>query len=793
MVSHVVAMRISHDAEMSEDIGFEADSDPIAFTCPSQCLECCSKLRSITGLVGGYMPRRNAFKCITRSHDLHAWAPDGIHECDAPTNRTDSHPNEMKRTCHFTTEERRNRAHQLLERCRDNSVSTFADFIGPSSCSFTGVGRAISSATGHHFGALTIADLAILRPDGPIMGGASGHIAGKLAEDNMLPPTRWGEGTQTQEEFQQEVADRFTVDLAQKRLNPFSMAAWAGGMGALTEMNLTRAYVGTRILRKVEIAGWPTRLVATETLEDDMGQINLQGGIIPCATERMRGLPMEDNMNDNENQWGQGMEDPTVLNEWYFNRFGVYQTPFHFDFPLNEMTSDRILEQLVFQNIGAHDLEMIRDIDGHDAVSVSPVGLGGCPSGALPVRGCPHPIHGALAALPEQVRRTIKFTVRMEGLFEDVPLRPGMAQWGGNAFFDGEGHLRALQYDGQTLIAGDGSRDWEYFKFVFRSSLISKVTAFDHLVVTHIIYSETLAMAVTENLGPDNELRMFLNPHILGTLKVNMGASNNLFPSNSLVHRASPFDEEAYMAPDGRSNGILWGKTVALRFTRFQEAYRTYRQFFEELRSEGVQMPELPFFEDGVQIHREIQRYVESAIAGIYGSGDQRCSAALLDDHEAQRFLRQFWRLSDPSTPDFWPSEFRHPTCNALTELLTELIFGVTGWHRHVGSVADFFRDTRFASTLWKRGEMTTRPAQAVIVMLLAQTTNAVLPKMIDDVSETIYGSDHESLTQNFRTFTRHMHEIQSDIEQKNQVRQMRNDIPYHNMEPTSVEWSVAV
>merc|ERR1719329_1269015 len=266
--------------------------------------------------------------------------------------------------------------------------------------------------------------------------------------------------------------------------------------------------------------------------------------------------------------------------------------------------------------------------------------------------------------------------------------------------------------------------------------MIAVVTAFEHLVTTHILFAETLAIATTESLGPDNELRMLLNPHMQGTMKINMGASNNLFPTNSLVHRASPFDEAGFMAPDGRGNGILWAKTVVLRYTRFEDTYRTY--------------------------------------------------------HESQRFIRQFWRLSDPATPDFWPSEFRRPTCHALTELLTEVIFGVSGWHRHVGSVADFFRDTRFASTNWQRGETNTRPAQTVMVMLLAQSTNAILPKFSDELSEVIYG-DHEALAENFRIFNRRMLEIQGILEHRNQERQAQNDIPYRNMEPESVEHSVAV
>jgi len=651
----------------------------------------------------------------------------------------------------------------------------------------------ISSVTGHHVGLLTAADLIIMTPTNGLTGGASAFVARSMRDGGLLPPRPSGDGNMTFDEFTHEIAERFVADLESKRLNNYAMSAWTGGSGALQTFTFGRAYSGTKILEKVEIAGWPARMVSIETQEDDMRQISLQGGILQCATERLRRLPMDDNMNDHENQWGEGLEDPTVLNEFFFNRFGVYQSPFHFDFPLNEMTSDRILEQLVFQNVGAHKLELIRDVHGEDAVSINPVGLGGCGNSPLPVHGCPHPLQSALAAIPEDVRRTVKFALRQEGLFDDVPLRSGMAKWGANAFFDGEGHLSAIQYEGRTLIPGRCSdSDWEYFKFVFRSSLISSVTAFEHLVATHILFAETLAIAATESLGPDNELRMLLNPHMQGSMGINMGASNNLFPTNSLVHRASPFDEAGFMAPDGRSTGILWAKTVALRYTRFEDAYRTYREYLEELSSEGVQMPELPFFEDGILIHREIQRYVESAIGHIYGKYSLACSASLLADQEAQRFIRQFWRLSDPATPDFWPSEFRRPTCHALTELLTEVIFGVTGWHRHVGTVADFFRDTRFASTNWQRGESNTRPAQAVMVMLLAQSTNAFLPKFSDDMSEAIYG-DHEALAENFMIFNRRMSEIQGILEHKNQERQARNDVPYRNMEPESIEYGVAV
>jgi len=750
-------------------------------------LECCKQLRSLTGVVGGYFQRRDSFKCITRGIDNVTSIPD--YNCDEPVPRTSS-SHEMKRACRFTRPERRGRAWRDLEDCRDTSVRLYEDFLGYDSCSVTQTGKMISRTLGtRQFGLGRRAiDALFLSNSHAIAGGVCNSVGSTFADGGLLPPGL------TEEQAQAELCAGIEDDLNSKRLDPFSMGVWAASVGPLNPWNLTKASAGTQILQKFEIPGWPARSVAYETPEDDMKLLptGIMLDLTRCTMQRLRGLSREDDMTADDNQWGEGCEDPAAILHKYYDRWGIYQRPWNFDVPLNEITSDRILEQLVFQNIGSHKLELLHDLDGHDADFISPVGLGGCGHGALPVMGCPFPLQSALTAVPERVRRSLKFALRMEGLFDDVPRRPGMGKWGGNAFFDGEGHLRAVQYQGRTLIAGEGDNDWDYFKFVFRSSLVSTITAFDHLVATHILAAETLAVAATENLGPDNELRMLVNPHLVGSLSINFNAALNLFPQGILIHRASPFASEAYQHEDGRGNGILWAKTVVLRYTKFEDAYRTYRQFYEELRSEGVQMPELPFFEDGLLIHQEIQRYVDSAIDLIYGSGQYLCNARYRVDVEAQRFISQFWALSDPATPDFWPQEFRGSTCNNLKGLLTEVIFMVTGWHRHVGTVADFFRDTRLASTVWKEGESNTRPRQAHLMMLLAATTNAILPKLSQELSETIYG-DHTALSDNFRTLNSRMLEVQSEIEQRNQVRQSQNNVPYHNMEPESIEWGVQV
>jgi len=788
MILHVASMRISVENNLPDTHGREA------FTCPSECVECCKALRSLTGLVDGYFQQRNSFKCITRARDNVTSV--SSHDCDEPVART-SNSFEMKRTCRFTHPEMRTEPWRQLENCRDTSVRTYEDFLGYDACSLTDPGKLLSRATGARtFGFASAGiDVLFLTNSLASQAGVCHSVSSTFTNGGLA-----AFAGMTSEEAEAEICSMIQYDLETKRLDRFGMAVWALSVGPLNPWNLTKAEP-TQILEKFEIPGWHTRVSAYRAPEDDMKPIDLQGGLLQCAMLRLRGLPIEDDMTD-VNNWGHGREDPTVIHHKYYDRWGIYQRPWNFPFPQNEMTSDRILEQLVFQNVGAHRLELLNDLDGHDASSINLVGLGGCGTGALPVIGCPFPLQSALAAVPEHVRRSLKFAVRQEGLFDDVPRRPGLGKWGANAFFDGDGHLRALQYNGRTLVAGAasthevagaGGNDWEYFKFVFRSTLVSSVTAFEHLIGTHILAAETLALAVSENLGPENELRMLLQPHIVGSLSINFAASTNLFAEGILIHRASPFAREAFVGEDGTGTGILWAKAGVLRHMKFEDAYRTYRQHFEELRSEGVQMPELPFFEDGILLFHALQEYVHSAIDKIYGSGYLQCNGYLHADREAMRFLASFWHLTDPSTPDFWPQEFRGSDCNSLKAFLTEIIFMVTGWHRHVGSVADFFRDTRFASTVWKEGETNTRPKQAHLMMLLAATTNAILPKLTLDVAETLYAGNGK-LEQNLKMgLYPAMLEIQGQIEQRNQIRQSQNDIPYHQMEPDSVEWGVQV
>lgn len=180
-----------------------------------------------------------------------------------------------------------------------------------------------------------------------------------------------------------------------------------------------------------------------------------------------------------------------------------------------------------------------------------------------------------------------------------------------------------------------------------------------------------------------------------------------------------------------------------------------------------------------------------SAVKAMYGESDA-CSSALQRDEPVLKFVTNFFDQNEHEK-DFYPEEFRRAgeDCNVLVSFVTEVIFLVTGWHRHVGTVADFFRDTRFASTAWKKGEVQSPPKHSMMTQLLAATTNANYPKLTQSLSD-IYSRDVQ-FKDIFDALHKSMMKVQQEVEERNEWREKSGRLGFHQMEPAHIEWGVEV
>jgi len=792
--------------ELAEAAEGQGGASSAKFHCPFACGECCQKEK--WGSSSWYHRQDTTkFHCIIAADKAAGFKIDGRTCTKAVVREEDA--TQAVATCDLTPKEVEAKLHADLHKCTYHKlVISFGAFLGRDRlkdyCTVSYAGtlfglRAIGGAIESQL--FTVSD--------SVSGGVSGTKASEFANAGTLDklcagascqkPTATQKGCENAEKAS--LKNMLNGDISNGRNDRVSMAIWAGIAGGGNQAKNFPKPEQTRMLKKFVIPGWSSKKVVYEVLDGD-SPIKLLGGGFQCMVDKILENKVDDDFGSGRNEYASGSgvlsqeawvspqqfgrrrrtqpqctslpaisapAKSTDVRNAYFDRYGLYQTLLHFDVPAGELQSDKTLERFVFEAIGAHHLEPI--VDGK-LINLSPISIAGLPKERTALPHCP---------------QDARYVVRMEGLFEKTPLRTGMANWGGNAFFTATGNILAIQYFGKTVVKGD--KDWEAYKFFFRSSLSGMVTAFDHLVSTHILVSNALAVASQEALTEDHPLRHILTPHTWATLKINMQASTVLFPKNMLLHRVVPFADEAFEAADG-GDGKLWAMTSGLRFTKFMDLYAKY----VESKGKITGAPEIPFFEDGALLHKTFHDYFKSVVALIYSEDATQCTSKLIADERAQAFLKNFWSQTE-GTPDFYPAEFKPEEagkdCGKFTDLLTELVFHVTGVHKHVGTVADFLRDSSFVAPAWVEGETQARPKQAMLMMLLAASTAADYPKLDQGLCD-IYSNDvrYRDLFVGLKTG---MQATQKEVETRNEARVAAGRLAFHQMEPKYLEWGVQV
>eukprot|EP00434_Breviolum_minutum_P009780 symbB.v1.2.008612.t1/scaffold541.1/size189716/8 len=81
-------------------------------------------------------------------------------------------------------------------------------------------------------------------------------------------------------------------------------------------------------------------------------------------------------------------------------------------------------------------------------------------------------------------------------------------------------------------------------------------------------------------------------------------------------------------------------------------------------------------------------------------------------------------------------------------------IFVVTGFHRHVGFVGDYYADPGLASMSWKSGEAFGRPRQHMIMSVVNVFTSMRQPLLKEDYTHLFKGLEkEEALTKAWKSF----------------------------------------
>lgn len=371
---------------------------------------------------------------------------------------------------------------------------------------------------------------------------------------------------------------------------------------------------------------------------------------------------------------------------------------------------------------------------------------------------------------------TLPFVIRINSYY-GLEVRPGFGKYRGDLYFTAEGLPAMMELpDGRQVARGD--KDWQYWKFAWRSALITIITLVDHLHLAHFRAANILAGAVRKTLSPAHPLRRFLSIFTFGSIFVNMNAMHTLIGPSHVLHRAGPFKDF-----EGLS------KLVPESLPHLVDQHRALlnKEAFDRL---PPMIRETPYFQDGRLLIGSLHRFLDS-FRDIYAT--DFCDAhGRVKDLEIRNFRQAL--LTEIAESHYHTPILPTSNCHDLFEILVSYLWTVTGWHRHVGTVGDYYADPDLASFSWKEGEPFARPRQHMMMSTVAAFTGSAQPKLSEDYSHLFKGiHKEEQALKAFHAFNAELDLISKEIARRNEHRLSTVGFKNVNADPNIVECSVAV
>lgn len=365
--------------------------------------------------------------------------------------------------------------------------------------------------------------------------------------------------------------------------------------------------------------------------------------------------------------------------------------------------------------------------------------------------------------------------------FASFLTRLGFGRYGVDLYFDEDGLPVVLKRPDGTFCKR-GCSDWQYYKFVWRSTLITTITVVDHLHVAHYRCGSVVGKTVREVLMPDHPMRRLMSIFTWGTAFINQMAFHLLSFPNNIFHKGTPFDYATFsslntLVPESVMAPVEQHK-IFLNATLFQAMPALLQQ--------------APYFAHGRELfgalHRLIQRYWRAFVA------DWTNKDGVLIDPQVMEMLEVFKREAMIVQSHEDSMRTASAVEKDIVDGLTAIVWTLTGWHRHVGTVGDYYADPDLASFSWKDGEAFARPNQHLLVGSVAVFTAFRQPKLNQDFTHVFRTMPKETAALDVWTeFQEELKEVEIKITALNAERHQRGQVENVHAKPSEVECSVAV
>lgn len=379
------------------------------------------------------------------------------------------------------------------------------------------------------------------------------------------------------------------------------------------------------------------------------------------------------------------------------------------------------------------------------------------------------------------------YTCRLEKPIDELPqaiyvndmtclarfnVRKPFERYGAAAYFDENCRPIAIYWSHACRLVKRGEQFWEHVKFVWRSSCFAYITICDHLLVTHMIETNTLVSTTRQHLPHHHRLRAFLKPFTYHTITINHQASISLINQFGLVHRTWAFNYDEYL----KLNDYI---LMNYRFRLLPDYLSTTMSPKANHKTADEWDRIYPIYHDLNSFWKIVRNYVKCFFEINYSS-IVSLDEQLPDDVYLRDFANELAKQLGIE---------KLISLNDLIDVLTQLIACSIGFHELVGQSSDYLLDPRFIGMKLEENKQIQNVQTYSQALILSVVTSLRMPNLFDNWTHLI-GHDEFYLNNlhNYENFKRDLEELSQEIDSRNKIR----NYPFESFNPKFMDCSTS-
>ena len=294
---------------------------------------------------------------------------------------------------------------------------------------------------------------------------------------------------------------------------------------------------------------------------------------------------------------------------------------------------------------------------------------------------------------------------------QELEVRSLYREYGARIHFSADQKVTAI-YDykwGEMVKPGD--EGWHKAKMLAKVTAFLLMTAREHLVWSHLICSNDATREMTMKLAPSHPIRRLLSVFTFHATEVNVSAFDMLVPNTSLLHRSAGLKYQSML------DVFDMAYTESNVYEPFSS--RTYNPALQKLADEG----KFPYITEGSEFYDVVRTFVRSWLlkAGDAATDEQ---ATAFYEGMKESSKGQKYELPEMASED------------AMANVLSTIIFTVTGYHELIGHVLDYTSlPSRAGFRLTKKDPSAIDLQSFGNTAIIGASTSVGMPKLMSEFS----------------------------------------------------------